>query len=129
METRRIQSKEKSLICEFCQNNFTCTSALYRHQRTTKKCISIREHENLLKVRQQIEERKELERKTLESIKDELEILSDLHHKATGMCFNSYGEVVGKYCWNLEGYHDYSELTVEDKKLCANKNFKILERC
>ena len=87
------------------------------------------EHENLLKVRQEIEERKELERKTLESIKDELEILSDLHHKATGMCFNSYGEVVGKYCWNLEGYHDYSELTVEDKKLCANKNFKILERC
>lgn len=104
----------------------------YRYRLSKKLPKSKEEHENLLKVRQEIEERKELERKTLESIKDELEILSDLrvrHHKATGMCFNSYGEVVGKYCWNLDGYHDYSELTAEDKKLCANKNFKILERC
>ena len=35
--------------CEYCKKDFSCMSSFYRHIRTTKKCIAIREEIRLNK--------------------------------------------------------------------------------
>lgn len=103
----------------------------YRNRLSKKLPKSVFENENLIKSRQEILERNELERKTLESIKDELEMIPGLNmrrHNPTGMVFNSSGRVVGKYYWNTEedvGFDDYSELTDVDASVCKKNNFDM----
>lgn len=101
----------------------------YRNRLSKKLPKTMEEHETLLKVNQEISERKEKERQTLEHIKDELEPLPSLRmrlHRKTGMVFNSLGEVVGKYYLNPDGYDDYNDLTDSDKRICTMNNFRTV---